>query len=40
MTYKHSKLKVLLDYNFITSRYNKILKKINHIKDIKNIYLE
>ena len=34
----HSDIKVYYDQNFITSRFNKNLKKINHIKEVGNIY--
>ena len=35
----HSHATVLFDQNLIISRYNKNLLKINHSKDIKNIYV-
>ena len=35
----HSQPKVFYVQNFIMSRYNKNQKKINHIKDSRNIYV-
>ena len=34
----HSQQKVSYDQNFSTLQYNKNLKKIDHVKDVKNIY--
>ena len=36
--YVHSQPKICLDQNLNTSRYNENLKKITHIKNVKNIY--
>ena len=37
LRHAYSQIKVSFDLNYSTSRYNKNLEKIIHIKDVKNI---